>query len=66
MDMVVENIEDLVQHLNDEIISAMQGSMPTYWLQEQDYLDYDAEVREHLREHYEKKIIKLGWDIDVL
>lgn len=65
-DITIENIEDLVQYLNDEVISAMEGSMPLYWIKEQDYLDYDTEVREYLLEHYKKKIIRLKWDITAL
>lgn len=65
-DVIIQNIEDLIQHLNNEVVSEMDGSMPLYWLKEQDYLDYDTDAREYLLDYHEDDIEKLGWDSDEL
>lgn len=62
----IENVEDLVQHLNDQAVSAMDGEMPLAWLDEQNGLDYDSDAREFLLDHYKKEIKKLKWDINAL
>lgn len=62
----IENVEELVQHLNDGAGSAMDGEMPLAWLNEQDGLDYDWDAREFLLENYKKEIIRLKWDINAL
>lgn len=62
----INNVEELVQHLNDGACSAMDGEMPLAWLDEQNGLDYDWDAREFLLEHYKKEIIKLKWDINAL
>ena len=44
----ISSIEELVEHLSEEAIQAMQGEMPVSWLNEQSYLDYNIEAREFL------------------
>lgn len=58
----ISSIEDLVEHLSEEAIQAMQGEMPVSWLNEQSYLDYNIEAREFLIDHYLNNIKNLGWD----
>lgn len=65
-DFVIKNLNDLVEFLNEEIISAVQGEMPLYILKENDYLDYESEVREHLLAYYKDKLEKLNWNTDEL
>ncbi|WP_373943093.1 hypothetical protein OEG92_08330 [Polaribacter sejongensis] len=65
-DTVIDNIEDLVEYLNEAMVSEMQGRMPLYWLKEQDSLDYDTEAREYLHKYLYDELEKLKWDIDAL
>lgn len=58
----ISSIEDLVEHLSEEAIQAMQGEMPVSWLNEQSYLDYNIEAREFLIDHHLDDIRNLGWD----
>lgn len=64
--LIITDIEGLVDHLNEEVISAMDGTMPLEWLKEQNGLDYDTEAREFLLENYKKEIKKLKWNINDL
>lgn len=65
-DFIINNLEDLIEYLNEEMISIAQGEMPLYILKENDYLDYESEVREHLLAYYKDKLEKLNWNIDEL
>lgn len=65
-DLKIESIEDLIQYLNEEVISEMDGSMPLYWLKEQDYLNYENEVREYLLENHKSDLKKMKWNINEL
>ncbi len=58
----INSLEELVEHLNEEMVQAMQGEMPTEWLKEQEYLDYNIEVREYLFDNYLDDIKKMGWN----
>lgn len=58
----ISSIEDLVEHLSEEAVQAMQGEMPVSWLNEQSYLDYSLEAREFLTDHFLNNIRNLGWD----
>jgi 5S rRNA maturation endonuclease (ribonuclease M5) len=62
----IKNLDDLIEYLNEEMIRAVQGEMPLYLLKENDYLDYETEVREYLSEYYKDKLKKLNWDTDEL
>ncbi|MDF2437769.1 MAG: hypothetical protein K0Q95_2145 [Bacteroidota bacterium] len=62
----IDSLEELIKYLDEEIIHAMNGEMPMHWLKEQDYLDYDHEVREYLRDNHLGYIKKMGWDINNL
>lgn len=62
----LKSIDELVDHLNEEMVSAMHGEMPLEWLKEQDSLDYEIEIRQYLLENYSNEIAKLGWDINQL
>ena len=64
--IVIKNVEELANHLNEEIVREMNGRMPLNWLKSKDYLDYDTEAREYLFENHKKEIKKLGWDINQL
>lgn len=61
----ITDIEDLVAHLDEAVIQAMDGSMPLEWLKENE-LDYDTEAREFLHRQYVKELEKLGWDVSYL
>jgi hypothetical protein len=65
-DFSIDNLEDLIEYLNEEMISAVQGEMPLYILKQTDYLDYETEVREYLFDYYKDKLEKLNWDIGEL
>ncbi|WP_298248334.1 hypothetical protein [uncultured Christiangramia sp.] len=65
-DTIINNIEDLIDYLNQSVVSAMDGSMPLMWLKEQNYLDYDTEAREFLHQYYIDDLEKLKWDINAL
>ncbi|QDW19013.1 restriction endonuclease [Flavobacterium sp. KBS0721] len=65
-DFIVENLEDLIEFLNEEVINVVQGEMPLEILKENDYLDYDSEVRDHLLTYYKDKLEKLNWNTDEL
>jgi hypothetical protein len=65
-DHIINNLDDLIEFLNEETISAVQGEMPLYLLKENDYLDYDTEVREHLLENYKDNLERLNWNTDEL
>ena len=65
-DTTIDNIEDLIEYLNEAIVSEMNGKMPLSWLKEQDYLDYDTDAREYLHEYYYDELKKLKWDVDAL
>ncbi len=62
----IESLEDFISYLNDEVIQAMSGEMPLHWLKEQEYLDYETEVREFVHDYYSKEIDKLGWNTNDL
>lgn len=64
--LIITTVEDLVDHLNEEVISTMDGTMSLEWLRKQNGLDYDTEAREFLLEHYKKEIKKLKWNINDL
>lgn len=66
IDITIQNLEDLIQHLNDEVMSEMDRNMPLYWLKEKDYLDYDTEAREYLIDYHKDKIEKIGWNSEDL
>lgn len=61
-DFSIDNLENLIEYLNEEMISAAQGEMPLYILKQTDYLDYETEVREYLFNYYKDKLEKLNWD----
>lgn len=65
-DFSITNLNDLIEFLNEEIISRVQGEMPLYILKENDYLDYDSEVREYLLAYHIDKLEKLNWNTDEL
>lgn len=65
-DSTIDNIEDLIDYLNEAMVSEMNGRMPLFWLKEQDYLDYDTDAREHLHQYYYEELEKLKWDVDAL
>lgn len=65
-DFIINNLEDLIEYLNEEMISIAQGEMPLYILKENDYLDYESEVIEHLLTYYKDKLEKLNWNTDEL
>ncbi len=65
-DTIINKIEDLIQYLNEAMVSEMDGRMPLYWLKEQDYLDYDTDVREYLHQYYYEELKKLKWDVNAL
>ena len=58
----ISSIEELVEHLSEEAIQAMQGEMPVSWLNEQSYLDYNIEAREFLKDHHLDDIRNLCGD----
>lgn len=62
----INNLEDLIEYVNEEMISIAQGEMPLHILKENDYLDYESEVREHLLKYYQEKLEKLNWNTDEL
>lgn len=64
--IILKSLNDLISYLNDEIIEAMYGEMPSEWLKEQDSLDYEDDVRNYLLNNYSTKISKIGWDVDDL
>ena len=61
-DFSIDNLEDLIEYLSEEMISAAQGEMPLYILKQTDYLDYETEVREYLFDYYKDKLEKLNWN----
>ena len=65
-DFSIDKLEDLIEYLNEEMISAVQGEMPLYILKQTDYLDYETEVREYLFDYYKDKLEKLNWNITEL
>lgn len=65
-DTTIDNIEDLIEYLNEAMVSEMNGRMPLFWLKEQDYLDYDTDAREYLHQYYYDELEKLKWDVDAL
>lgn len=58
----LRSIEELVNYLNDEMISAMYAEMPLEWLKEHE-LEYDDEIKEYLDENYKEQITRMGWEI---
>lgn len=65
-DTTIDNIENLVEYLDEAMVSEMNGRMPLFWLKEQDYLDYDTDAREYLRQYYYDELEKLKWDVCAL
>lgn len=65
-DFSINNLDDLIDYLNEEMINAAQGEMPLYLLKENDYLDYETEVKEYLYDYYKDKLELLNWDIEDL
>lgn len=61
----IPDLESLIQHLDEEIGSAMNAEMPLDWLKDADF-DYRCEVQEFLSENYSDKIKKLGWNANDL
>lgn len=62
-DTYIKNTEDLVDYLNNEAVSEMDGSMPLSWLKSVDYLDYQIEAKEFLFENYLEELRKMKWDV---
>lgn len=62
----ITTLEKLIDFLNEEMIQAMQGEMPMYWLKEQEYLDYETEVREYLHDNYFEEIEQMDWNTNEL
>lgn len=62
----INSLEELISHLEEAIVQALIGEMPSEWLKEQDDYDYESEVREYLLDHYSEQIEKLGWNPDEL
>jgi hypothetical protein len=62
----IDSLEELIEHLNEVMIQAMQGEMPMSWLKEQESLDYESDVREYLSENCTEDIEAIGWDSDDL
>ena len=58
----ISKLEELIDYLNEEMVSAMHGEMPLEWLHQQDSIDYEDEIREYLLQNYSEQIDKMGWD----
>lgn len=61
MPFTIDSLDDLIQHLEDEIGSSLNAVMPIDWLKSHDF-DHRYEVQEFLLENYAKEIDKLGWN----
>jgi hypothetical protein len=64
--ILIDSLEKLIQFLNEEMIQAMYGEMSMEWLKDQDYLNYETEVREYLHDNFLREIKKMKWDINSL
>lgn len=62
MPFSIDSLEELIEHLEEEIVNALNGEMPLEWLKSQTDFDYRYEVQEFLLENYSDKIDKLGWN----
>lgn len=60
-DTEIKSEEELVEYLDEGVVSAMNGIMPISWLKEQSYLDYQDEAREYIWSNFEGDLLKLGW-----
>jgi len=62
MPFEIDSLEKLIEYLEEQIVNALNGEMPLYWLKSQTDFDYRYEVQEFLSENYSEEIDKIGWD----
>lgn len=62
MPFEINTLEELIDYLEEEIVKALNGEMPLYWLKSQTDFDYRYEVQEFLLDNYIEEIDKLGWN----
>jgi hypothetical protein len=61
MPFEITTLEELIEHLENEIGLALNAEMPLEWLHSHDF-DHRAEVQEFLLENWAKEIDEIGWD----
>ncbi len=60
-DVELKSSQELIEYLNEAIVSQVGGSMPLSWLKEQSYLDYEDEAREYIWGNFGEDLVKLEW-----
>lgn len=61
MPFEITNLEELIEHLDEEIGLAVNAVMPLEWLHSHDF-DHRDEIQEFLLEYWAKEIDEIGWD----
>lgn len=61
----IDTLDNLIDNLNELVIVDVLSEMPSFMIQEMDYLDYNYLIIDYLRKNYFSEIGRLGWNTDV-
>jgi uncharacterized protein with ParB-like and HNH nuclease domain len=59
----LNSLDKLIEAINDRVVQDVIGEMPSYILQEIDYMDYSDLVSEYLQKNRFAEINRMGWEI---